>query len=48
MTIAHWFTPNNHSIHGQGIDPNITVVHSDDPKVDPQLDRAVQYILNGK
>jgi carboxyl-terminal processing protease len=48
VTIAHWFTPNNHSIHGQGIDPNITVAHSDDPKVDPQLDRAVEYILNGK
>ncbi len=48
VTIAHWFTPINHSIHGQGIDPNITVAHSDDPKVDPQLDRAVQYILNGK
>ncbi len=48
VTIAHWFTPNNHGIHGIGIEPNITVAHGDDPKVDPQLDRAVQYILNGK
>jgi carboxyl-terminal processing protease len=48
VTIAHWFTPNNRGIHGQGIEPNITVAHGDDPKVDPQLDRAVEYILNGK
>ncbi len=48
VTIAHWFTPNNRGIHGQGIEPNITVPRGDDPKVDPQLDRAVEYILNGK
>ena len=44
----HWFTPNNHDIHGKGIEPNITVERGDDPKVDPQLDRAVEYILTGK
>jgi carboxyl-terminal processing protease len=44
----HWFTPNNHDIHGKGIEPNITVERSDDPKADPQLDRAVEYILTGK
>jgi carboxyl-terminal processing protease len=44
----HWFTPNNHDIHGKGIEPNITVERGDDPKVDPQLDRAVEYLLNGK
>ena len=44
----HWFTPNNHDIHGKGIEPNITVERGDDPKADPQLDRAVEYILTGK
>ncbi len=48
VTIEHWFTPNNHDIHGKGIEPNITVERGDDPKVDPQLDRAVEYILTGK
>jgi carboxyl-terminal processing protease len=48
VTIARWFTPNNRGIHGEGIEPNITVERGDDPKVDPQLDRAVEYILNGK
>jgi len=48
VTIAHWFTPNNHGIHGTGIEPNITVERGDDPAKDPQLDRAVEYILNGK
>jgi carboxyl-terminal processing protease len=48
VTIAHWFTPNNRSIHGEGIEPNVTVVRGDDPKVDPQLDRAVEYLLTGK
>jgi carboxyl-terminal processing protease len=44
----HWFTPNNHDIHGKGIEPNVTVERGEDPKTDPQLDRAVEYILNGK
>ena len=48
VTIAHWFTPNNRGIHGQGIEPDITVKRGDDPEADPQLDRAVEYILNGK
>jgi carboxyl-terminal processing protease len=48
IVAEHWFTPNDHDIHGKGIEPNITVARSDDPKVDPQLDRAVEYILNGK
>jgi carboxyl-terminal processing protease len=48
VTIAHWFTPDNHGIHGTGIAPNITVERGTDPAKDPQLDRAVEYILNGK
>ena len=48
VTFEHWFTPNNHDIHGKGIEPNIVVEPGDDPKADPQLDRAVEYLLNGK
>jgi len=48
VTIAHWFTPNNRGIHGQGLEPDITVAAGDDPKVDPQLDRAVEYLTTGK
>ncbi len=48
VVFEHWLTPNGHDIHGAGIEPDITVAHGDDPKVDPQLDRAVEYILNGK
>ncbi len=48
VTFEHWFTPNNHDIHGKGIEPNIKVEPGDDPAKDPQLDRAVEYLLNGK
>ena len=48
VTIARWFTPDNHGIHGTGIEPNVTVERGDDPAKDPQLDRAVEYILTGK
>jgi carboxyl-terminal processing protease len=47
VTIARWFTPANHGIHGTGIEPNVTVERGDDPAQDLQLDRAVEYILNG-
>ena len=48
VTIARWFTPNNRGIHGEGIEPDITMERSTDPKADPQLDRAVEYLLTGK
>ena len=48
VTFEHWFTPNNHDIHGKGIEPNIKVDPGNDLTKDPQLDRAVEYILNGK
>jgi carboxyl-terminal processing protease len=48
VTIAHWFTPDNRGIHGEGIEPDIAVERGDDLTVDPQLDRAVEYILTGK
>lgn len=49
VTIARWYTPNNQSISGQGITPDIEVPTPEDlggPE-DTQIQRAVEYILNG-
>jgi carboxyl-terminal processing protease len=50
VTIALWFTPNNRAINGQGLTPDIVVPWPEDagPDEDPQLDRAVEYLLTGK
>ncbi len=50
VTIAHWFTPNDRAINGQGLTPDIVVPWPEDagPNEDPQLDRAVEYLLKGK
>lgn len=51
VTIAHWYTPNNHSIDGLGVTPDIEVLPSPiefrGPD-DTQLQRAIEYILNGE
>ena len=48
VTIARWFTPNDRAIHGEGLEPDITIEAGDDPKIDTQLDRAVEYLTTGK
>lgn len=50
VTIARWYTPNNNSIHGAGLVPDIEVPFPNDTPVgeDPQLERAIQYLLEGK
>ncbi|MCA9996527.1 MAG: hypothetical protein KDE56_12300, partial [Anaerolineales bacterium] len=47
VTIARWFTPNNHSIDGAGITPDIVVETPADlgGDADTQLQRAIEYIL---
>lgn len=50
VTIARWYTPNNHTIDGEGITPDIEV---ESPLVlggedDTQLLRAIDYLLNGQ
>ena len=48
ITIAHWFTPKNRGIHGSGLTPDIEVPLTKEDmtaKRDPQLDRAIQYLL---
>jgi carboxyl-terminal processing protease len=51
VTVAHWFTPKDRGIHGQGLEPDITVALTQedvDANRDPQLDRAVEYLLTGQ
>ncbi|MBN1135822.1 MAG: S41 family peptidase [Anaerolineae bacterium] len=51
VTVARWFTPKGRAIHGEGLDPDIEVVvtrEDIDAERDPQLDRAIEYLLTGK
>jgi len=51
VTIARWFTPDDRLIHGQGLEPDIVVEMTPedmDADRDPQLDRAVEFLLNGQ
>ena len=51
VTTARWFTPNDRAIHGTGLAPDIEVAYTQedlDAGTDPQLDRAVEYLLTGK
>ncbi len=44
VTIARWFTPNDRTIDGVGLEPNFTVPLTDadrEADLDPQLDRAL-------
>lgn len=50
ITIARWYTPNEQALHGEGLTPDIEVtIPSDTPAgEDPQLERAIQYFLQGE
>lgn len=48
ITTARWFTPNDRMIHGEGLQPDIEVERTEEDieaDRDPQLDRAVEYLL---
>ncbi len=50
VTIARWLTPLGRQINEIGLTPDIEVALTQedfDAKKDPQLDRAIQYILKG-
>lgn len=49
VTIARWFTPNDRSIHGAGLDPDIVSERPTDTPAgeDPQLQRAIEYFQQG-
>ena len=50
VTIARWYTPDNHTIDGEGITPDFEVESPEDlgGVDDGQLQRAVQYLLTGE
>jgi carboxyl-terminal processing protease len=51
VTKARWFTPNDRPIHGEGLEPDIVVEMTEEDLEndrDPQLDRAVEYLLTGQ
>ncbi|MBI5029448.1 MAG: S41 family peptidase [Chloroflexi bacterium] len=51
VTIAHFFSPKGNEINEVGVSPDIEVKVTEDDianKRDPQLDRAIQFLQNGK
>jgi carboxyl-terminal processing protease len=53
VTVALWFTPDGQRIQGQGLTPDVEVEwpeeeQLEDPERDPQLERAVEYLLEGE
>ena len=53
VTVARWYTPEDQPIHKQGLTPDIEVTwpqkeREQEPDVDPQLERAVEYLLEGE
>jgi carboxyl-terminal processing protease len=51
ITSAKWLTPNRHQINGQGLAPDVEVGITDDDRSqgrDPQLERAIQYLMTGQ
>lgn len=51
VTVARWVMPSGKFLTEGGIDPDITVdikKEDIDAKKDPQLDRAVDFLINGK
>lgn len=51
VTVARWFTPNDHAIHGEGLSPDIEVpLTPEDVEADrdPQLDRAIEHLRSGQ
>jgi carboxyl-terminal processing protease len=50
ITIARWLTPNGYSIHEKGLAPDVVVKMTEDDyknQRDPQLDKAIDLLLNG-
>ncbi|OHA81523.1 MAG: hypothetical protein A2675_03590 [Candidatus Yonathbacteria bacterium RIFCSPHIGHO2_01_FULL_51_10] len=50
VTVAKWLTPNGHSLIHNGLDPQITVITTKkdvEAGIDPQLERAAQFLIKG-
>jgi carboxyl-terminal processing protease len=51
VTIALLFTPDHHPIHEEGLTPDIVVPFTEEDflqGVDPQLERAIEYLVTGR
>lgn len=51
VTVAEWLTPNGEQLSGKGITPDVSVERTAEDyekKKDPQMDKAVELLLNGK
>jgi len=49
VTIAKWLTPNERTIHGEGLQPDVEVEITDEDRqaeLDPQLDKAIEVMLD--
>jgi len=44
FTIAHWYTPNDTLIEGEGLSPNVVLGDLPDGPEDAQLDRAIDLL----
>jgi carboxyl-terminal processing protease len=51
VTMALLFTPNHHPIHDEGLTPDIVVPFTEEDflqGIDPQLERAIEYLQTGR
>lgn len=51
ITVAKWMTPQGHSISDNGLTPDIVIPITKEDVLagkDPQMDRAVEYLIKGK
>jgi carboxyl-terminal processing protease len=51
VTVAKWFTPNDHAIDGVGLAPDIEVPFTEEDRTnerDPQLERAISFLMNNE
>ncbi len=50
ITVATWYTPKHNQIEGKGLQPDISVPltdHDVQQSIDPQLNRAIEYVKTG-
>jgi carboxyl-terminal processing protease len=51
ITYARWLTPNRRHIDGEGLNPDLEVIITDEDRSegrDPQLERAIEYLETGQ
>ncbi len=46
LSFGHWYTPNGRLIEGKGLDPDVAVNPSANPREDAQFDKAVEILLS--